>query len=167
MIAVSAVAFIATSKPYRNLNRSSARGLEKSETVGINDSFGKGAGGFLRQIVPNTACDRPVCIFSGELLSIGTRVRVRRAIGIAFKRDGRHRDDRSLRKPPLQIVVLRLAFCQAESPPVVVDHDTDMIRIVEGRRAALKGSIVEVPLRRRELPDEPGKLAPVLFVTRP
>ena len=48
-----------------------------------------------------------------------------------------------------------------------MDHDADMIRIVEGRRAALKGGIIEVPFRRSELPDELGKVVPVFLVASP
>ena len=64
------------------------------------------------------------------------------AIGIALERDGRHRDDRRLRELSLQIVVLRLAFRQPEPPSVVMDHDVDMVRIVEGRRATLEALLV-------------------------
>ena len=53
-------------------------------------------------------------------------------------------------KPLFQIVVFRLAFSQAEPPAVIVDHDGDVIRIVEGRRAAIERGVVEVPLRRSE-----------------
>jgi hypothetical protein len=37
---------------------------------------------------------------------------------------------------------------KAEAPAVIVDHDADMIRIVEGGRRAIEGGIVKVPLRR-------------------
>ena len=43
----------------------------------------------------------------------------------------------------------------------------DVIRVVEGRRAALERGVVEVPLRRGELPDELGEVAPVLVVAGP
>src|SRR5262249_24486283 len=42
-----------------------------------------------------------------------------------------------------------------------------MIRVVEGRCAAIKGGIIEVPLRRSDLPNELRKIAPVLLVARP
>ena len=41
-----------------------------------------------------------------------------------------------------------------------------MVRIVERRGAAIEGGVVEVPLRRGELPDQPGEIAPVLVVAR-
>src|SRR5204863_9513061 len=47
------------------------------------------------------------------------------------------------------------------------DHDADMIRIVEGRGAALEGGIIEVPVWRSELPDELRKVVPVLLVAGP
>ena len=111
---------------------------------------GKGLRRFLRQIVPDAARDQPVRIFAREFLGIGTRVRMRRAIGIAFEGDGGHRDDRAFGKPLVQIVIFRLAFSQSEPPAIVMDHDGDMIRIVEGCRAAIERRIVEVPLRRSE-----------------
>src|ERR1700693_4548047 len=48
-----------------------------------------------------------------------------------------------------------------------MDHDADMIRIVEGRCAALERSIVEVPLWRSNLPNEFRKVVPVFIVADP
>ena len=42
-----------------------------------------------------------------------------------------------------------------------------MIRVVEGRCAAIERAIIEVPLRRSDLPNEPGKIVPVFIVARP
>src|SRR5262249_34458444 len=63
-------------------------------------------------------------------------------------------------------VIFRLAFSQAEAPAVVMDDDVDVIWVVEGGCAALKRAIVEVPLRRSDLPDELGKIVPVFVVAR-
>jgi hypothetical protein len=41
-----------------------------------------------------------------------------------------------------------------------MDHDADVIRIVEGRCAAIERRIIELPLRRSELPDELRKIVP-------
>jgi hypothetical protein len=35
-----------------------------------------------------------------------------------------------------------------------MDDDADVIRVVEGRRRAIERRVVEVPLRRGDLPDE-------------
>jgi hypothetical protein len=43
--------------------------------------------------------------------------------------------------------VARFPFGQPEPPSVVVDHDIDMIFIVEGRGYALERRVVEVPCR--------------------
>ena len=56
---------------------------------------------------------------------------------------------------------------EAEAPAIIVDHDGDMIGIVEGRGGALERGVVEIPLRRGELPDQLGEVAPVFLVARP
>src|ERR1700676_5213306 len=88
-------------------------------------------------------------------------------IGITFKGNGRHGDDRAFGKPLFKNLIFRLAFSQTEPPAVIMDHDADMIRIVEGRCAALERGIVEVPFWRSELPNEPGKVVPVGLVASP
>ena len=87
---------------------------------------------------------------------------MRRAVGVAFQRDRRHGDHRALGEAPLQLVVSRLALRQAQPPAVIVDHDGDVVRIVEGGRAALEGGVVELPFRRGELPDQLGEVAPCI-----
>src|SRR5262249_40994941 len=49
-------------------------------------------------------------------------------------------------------------------PAIVMDDDVDVIRVIESRRAAIEGGVVEPPFRRSELPDQLRKLAPVFFV---
>ena len=78
---------------------------------------------------------------------------MRRSIGIPFQRDGRDCDRRAGCKSILQRVVIRLAFGKSEAPAVVVDHDTDVIRIVERGCTTFERCLVEVPFRRSELPD--------------
>jgi hypothetical protein len=70
-----------------------------------------------------------------------------RAVGIAFQSNGGDSDDRGFGQPPFQIVVPGLALSQREPPPVVMDHDGDVIRIVEGRGTAIERRIIELPLR--------------------
>jgi hypothetical protein len=65
-----------------------------SITVDFDDSFGERMRGFLREIVPDAACDNPECIFAGEFFAIGSvDVQVWCTVGIAFKNDRRHVDD--------------------------------------------------------------------------
>ena len=45
-----------------------------------------------------------------------------------------------------------------------MDHDGDVVRVVEGRRAAIERGVVEVPFGRGLPPDELRKVAPVLVV---
>src|SRR5262249_10370867 len=89
---------------------------------------------------------------------------MRRAIGITFKRNRRNSDHWTLRQTPFKVLVLCLTLSQAEAPPVMVNHDLRMIRVVKRRGAALERGLIEVPLRRGESPDELGKFAPVLLV---
>ena len=46
-----------------------------------------------------------------------------------------------------------------------MNYDLDVIRVIESSGASFEGGVVEFPLRRSDLPDEFGKLAPVFFVT--
>ena len=138
----------------------------RSIAVNLEDRLGKGLRRFLRQIVPDAARDHPVRIRARKFLRIRTGVRVRRPIGIPFQGEGGHGDDRPLGQPLFQGVVLRLAVGQPQAPAVIMDHNADMIRIVEGRRGPLERGRIEGPLGRGELPDELGKVAPVLRVAR-
>ena len=95
-------------------------------------------GRLLRQVVPDAARERPVRVPARELLGVGEG-RDGRAVGIAFQRDRGHIDRRRDGEPLLQFVVLRLALGQAQAPAVVVDHDGDVVRIVEG--AALRSKV--------------------------
>src|SRR4030095_926926 len=88
-----------------------------------------------------------------------------RPIGIPCEDDGRHAYNRACGKALFQIVIFRLAFRQALPPAVIMDHDADVIRIVEGRCAAVKRLIIEVPHRRSQLPDELRKIVPVFVIT--
>ena len=45
-----------------------------------------------------------------------------------------------------------LARGETKPPAIVVDHDGDMVRVVEGSRAAFEGGVIEIPLRRGEPP---------------
>src|SRR5712691_6696422 len=158
--------------PLRDACRPGAAGVgivrtRRSITVNLEDRLGKGLRRFLRQIVPDAARDHPVRIRARKFCGIRTGVRVRRPIGIPFQGDRGHGDAQSLSKPLFQGVVLRLAVSQTKAPAIVMNHDADMIRMVEGRRGPLERGRIEGPLGRGELPDEPGKVAPVVLVARP
>src|SRR5918994_1927677 len=114
-------------------------------------------------------CVWPDCSFAQPTMPswAATIVMVGCTIGITFKGNGRHGDDRTFGKPLFQIVIFRFAFSQAEPPAVIMDHDADVIRVVEGRCAAIERSIIEVPLRRSGLPNELGKVVAVCVVASP
>jgi hypothetical protein len=115
--------------------------------------------------VPDATLDDPMRVFAREFFGIGTGVRVWRAIGGAFKGDGGHGDHGTFGKPLFKVVILRFAFGQADPPTVIMDDDADMIRVIEGRRAAVERSVIEVPFWRSEPPDELVKIMPVFFVS--
>src|SRR5579862_1419449 len=119
----------------------------RSVAVDIDYGLGEGLRGFLGQVVPDATADHPVLILARELAGIGAGVRVRRAVGVALESDGRHGDGREAGQLPLQVVVLRLARGQAEPPAVIVDHDRDMIGVVESGGAARERRVVKSPLR--------------------
>lgn len=77
--------------------------------------------GFLRQIVTD-AFDDSVRAFAGELLGVSCSIRGwRNAIGITIKGDRGHRDDGTFGKSLFEIVVLWVAFSEAQPPAIIVD----------------------------------------------
>src|SRR5690242_12315547 len=91
--------------------------------------------------------DQPVPVLAGEPLFIRVRLRMRRAVGITFERDGGDGDARERGQSRLHLVELRLAGGEAEPPPVVVDGDGYVVGVVQRRRAAFEGGVIKVPLR--------------------
>ena len=83
------------------------------------------------------------------------------AVGVAVQRDGGHGDDRQRRQPALDVGILRIAVGEAEAMTVAVDHDIDIVGIVVRHRRPLEARIVEMPVRRPLLPQDPGDVAPV------
>jgi hypothetical protein len=117
--------------------------------------------------MPDASSDIPVRILAREFLGVSARIRMWCAIGIAFHGDSGDADDWRFGKALFQIVILRLAFRQTKPPAVIVDHDCDVIRVVERRRTSVERGIIEVPLRRSELPGQLGKIAAVFVVAVP
>ena len=92
---------------------------------------------------------------------------MRCAVGITLEGDGGYRDHRKFGKFLFQIVILRFAFSETQTPAVVVNRNGYMIWIIEGGRAAIERGIVEPPLRRGGFPDQLGELAPVFLIAKP
>src|SRR4030095_93942 len=132
--------------------------------VDVDHRLGKRRWRFLGQIVSDPALDKAVSISARKPLRIRSGVGVGRTIGIAFESNRGNRDDREFGQSLVEGFVLRFAFGECKPPPVVVDHDADVIRIVEGRGTAIERGVVELPLRRPELPDELRKVVAVLVV---
>lgn len=66
---------------------------------------------------------------------------MRCSIRITFKGYRGHIDGRSLGEPLFQIIIFRLAFGQTEVPAVVMDHNADVIRVVERGSAAVERGV--------------------------
>ena len=60
------------------------------------------------------------------------------AVGIAIQRDGGHCDGRQRRQPALQLGISRIAVDETEAMAITVDHDVDIIGIVERRAVRSK-----------------------------
>jgi hypothetical protein len=85
---------------------------------------------------------------------VGTGLRMWCAIGITFKRNGRHHDDWRFGKPLFQVVKFRLTFGQAKAPAIVVDHDGNMIGVIKGGCGAVERGVIEGPFRRSQMPNQ-------------
>ena len=72
----------------------------------VDDRLSKGLRGFLWQVVPNTARDIPVRILARKFAGIGAGIRMRRAVGVTFKRNGGHGDDRAGGKATASVPVV-------------------------------------------------------------
>ena len=138
----------------------------RSKVIDIDYRFSKRVRCFLREVVPDAALEEPVRVLAGELLAVRSRIRMWRTIGITFKCDGGHSDDRTRRELLFQIVVLQLAIGQPKPPAVVMDHQGDMVWVVKCLRGPIERRVVKTPLRRCDLPNELRKLVAVFFVAR-
>src|SRR5258706_12652496 len=84
--------------------------------VDVDDGLSEGLRGFLGQIVTDAAFSQPVLVLAGEFVTIRSRLRMRRAVGIAFKRNRRHGDDRSRAQLRLKVIVLGVTGRQPNPP---------------------------------------------------
>src|SRR5438105_9312866 len=110
----------------------------------VDDRLGKGLRRFLRQVMTYAAGSRPVLVVAGEHLGVSGGLRMRRAVGITLKSDGRHGNRRKFGQPLFQIIIFRFAVREPKPPAIIMDYDGDVIRIVERRRAAIERGVVEV-----------------------
>ena len=79
----------------------------------------------------------------------------------------RDRDHRALGKLFLECVEAGFAFDQAQPPAIIMDGDSDMVRVVESRGRASEGGGVELPGRRGSLPDQTNKVLRIGLVAQP
>src|SRR6266550_100258 len=92
---------------------------------------------------------------------------MRGAICVAFHRDRRHTYGRRRSDDLVEMRVPRFALSKGYPPTVVVNDDRDVIRILERPRGAIERLVVKFPLRRRGLPNQFRKVAPISLVAFP
>src|SRR6478672_9894768 len=85
------------------------KSLCRLKLVDIHDSLSECLGSFLRQIMSDAAGNRPLRVFAGEFVRVSTWLGMRRPIGIPFKSNRGHGDDRGSGQTRLQFVVFGLA----------------------------------------------------------
>src|SRR3982750_4347268 len=95
----------------------------QSKAIYIHDGLRKCYRGFLRHVVTD-AGQNAVLILTDELLRVALSVGSS-SIEIACDRDGRNRNVGPLEQLRLEIAVLRLTLGEAQSPPIVMNHDLD------------------------------------------
>src|SRR5258708_32493420 len=83
------------------------------------------------------------------------------AVALAMQHDCPHRYRRLCFEAPLGRFEGRIACRVAEAMTVGLNDDVDEVRIVERRGAPLIGRVVEMPVRRPQLPEQPAQLAPI------
>src|SRR4051812_7643906 len=89
--------------------------------------------------------------FRGMSYAIGRRIN---AIRVAVERDGGSGDHGLHRQPSLEIGIARIALGQTVAVTIAVDHDIDVVGIVEGRCGAREGRFIELPVWRPLLPED-------------
>src|SRR6266516_6584234 len=87
------------------------------------------------------------------------------AICQAVQGDRRDRDGWLRSQLLLDLMVRRVAGCVSEAMTVGVQHDVDVVGIVESPSGAFQRGVIEVPVRRVSRPDHPRDVAPVRGVT--
>lgn len=100
---------------------------------------------FLRQVVTDAAADQAMLVGASEARAIRSWFGVRRPVGVTFHSDRRHRDRWRRCKHCFGCIVSRLAFHETQTPAIIVNHDCDMVGVVEAFRRALLDAIVEMP----------------------
>jgi hypothetical protein len=120
-----------------------SNGFSGRESVDVHHGIDERVRCLLREVVADATRDQPVRVLAGELLLVRVRFRMRCAVGVAFESDGGDGDARERGEARLDLVQGSLAGRQSEPPPIVVDGDGYVVGVVERRRAALEGGVVE------------------------
>src|SRR6187402_1208946 len=100
-----------------------------SEFACFDNSVCKGLRRLLWHVMPDAVEDL-MGIFTRKFAGICLPVGIG-AVKVTADGDGGHRDDRAFTELVLQYIILRIAFRQAETPAVIMDHDGRMVRIIE------------------------------------
>ena len=128
-------------------------------------ALAKASGASCGRLCPMPPVMVAMLIPADVLLGIDARVSMRCAVRVAFQCDRRTSDSWKCRDLLLQTIVFSLAGLQAQIPAIVVERDTNEIRIFKRLCRALERFVIERPFRRGLMPDEPVEVLGVLGVT--
>ena len=94
----------------------------------------------------DAVCDEPMRVAAPELFRVTLGVWMRSDVRVAFHGDRRHVDVGSPRQMALEHVVLQFALGEADPPSVIVNDDTDMVRVGDGCGTPVDGGVIEATL---------------------
>src|SRR5437867_4072 len=114
----------------------------------------------VRHDMPRRRCRKELRV---SLVSAGERHTVIRPV----QYNRRHRDRRARRQATLDLVEARVTRGIAVAVAVGMDHHRHEIWVIEGRRRAVKSSVIEMPGRRPFLPEKPADIATMLLKAHP
>lgn len=115
----------------------------------------------------DAAGDVAMLVLAGKHAGINFGLRMRGGVLVAFECNCRGRDHRAVGKLFLECVEAGFPFDQVQPPAIVMDDDSDMVRVVESRGRAREDRVVELPGRRGGLPDQMNKVVRIGLVAQP
>src|SRR6185369_15458065 len=114
--------------------------------VDVYDCLRESLWGFLWKVVADTSGDCAVYVLANKLPGVGFWGWVRGAVGVAFQCDGGYFDLRSGGEALFEFVVSGFDCGESLPPAVIVDHDVNMVGVVERGGASVESGVIKLPL---------------------